>query len=251
MSSTMDDGFGDWRIAAAARIAKDIPAAYPGVPSHKAGSAVYQSALVQTDTGENVGFTLPSSTAMAINVAMNAGAQANKLKKMLVFDNVVTPNGAGKSVSNRVNSVLYDFFEQCMVSVTFSYQALEVFSNHTIARELKKAMTVKRRKKRILLSPEDLERQLSTEEKLSVVLPEIRNLPTPKGKQPWESFKKLKYARDATIHLKSKDQQVVDRESLFFVFLSQDPESFPRAAVEMIRYFTSTNEPRWLSELVE
>jgi hypothetical protein len=244
----MEDGF-DWRIAAATRIVNPIPAAYPGGPSHRGGSALFQSALVETHSGENIGFTLPSATAMAINVAINAGKEANKLKRKLVFDDVVTFNGPGRSVSNSANSMLYDFFEQCMISVAFSYQALEVFSNHTIARDQKGSMVVKRRKKRAVLAPIELERHLSTEEKLTIVLPKIKNVPTPKGKHSWQLFKKLKHARDATIHLKYRDQQAVDRDSLFFVFLNEDPESFPRAAVEIILYFNPSDAPRWLQFL--
>lgn len=44
-----EDGFGDWRIAAASRLDRDLPEAFPGGPSHKAGAAVYLSALVTTE----------------------------------------------------------------------------------------------------------------------------------------------------------------------------------------------------------
>lgn len=244
--SYMDDGLGDWRIAAASRLAKDVPAAYPGGPSHKVGTAVYLSCLVQTEEGENIGFTLPSSTAMALNIAVKAGRAATALKKEIKFKSVVTPNGPGRSVSSQSTPVLYDFFEQCMVAVTFSYQALEVFCNHTIAREQKTGMDIKRGNKRHLLIPREIERQLSTEDKLSQVLPRIKGVPTPKGKKPWEAYRKLKDARDATIHLKSADQRVVDRESLFFVFLSRNPESFASASLEMIKYFTGREDHRWM-----
>jgi len=42
-----DDDIGDWRIEAAATLAKDVPAAYPGGPSHKAGAHVYLSHVVK------------------------------------------------------------------------------------------------------------------------------------------------------------------------------------------------------------
>ena len=43
----MQDGLGDWRIALATRLVKDVPAAYPGGPSHKAGAPVYVSSLTK------------------------------------------------------------------------------------------------------------------------------------------------------------------------------------------------------------
>jgi len=241
-----DDGLGDWRYAAASRLAKDVPAAYPGGPSHKAGAPVYQSALVKTVDGENIAFTAPSATAMALNVARKAANHATTLHEQLEYRRVVTPDGPGKGICTSSDSRLFDFFEQCMVSAVFSYHALEVFCNHTISREVNQAVDVKRRGKRSSLRPSELERQLSTEEKLSQVLPKLKGLPTPKGKAVWEPFKRLKEVRDSTVHLKSGDQYTIDRESLFFQFLSRRANEYPAAAVAMIRYFSPEGEPRWL-----
>ena len=206
----MEDEFGDWRISAVGTIKEDIPAAYPGGPSHKAGTPIYQSTLVQTEDKQNIGFTLPSSTAMALNIAINAAKSAKDFKSRIAYGKVATPQGSGLAVNHDSDECLFNYFEQCMIAVTFSYQAIEVFCNHTIAREIKEATEVKRRKKRVILSPLELERQLSTEEKISLILPKIKGLPTPKGKRPWEAFKKLKEARDSTIHMKNIDQQAVD-----------------------------------------
>ena len=139
-----------------------------------------------------------------------------------------------------------------MISVTFSFQALEVFANHTISRNLKESIEVKRRKKKVLLAPREIESQLSTDEKLATVLPKILNLPTPKGKQVWQEYKMLKDTRDATIHLKSYDLKSTnedENELLFFQFLNIDPLRYPKAAEAMVRYFQKDNVPRWLGAL--
>lgn len=60
---------------------------------------------------------------------------------------------------------------------------------------------------------------------------------------------KLKDARDAAVHLKHGDQQTVDKESLFFQFLSGRYMRYPEASIEMIRWFVSDNEPRWLTSI--
>lgn len=129
-----DDGLGDWRIYAATRLAKDVPAAFPGGPSHKAGAPVYQTHLVKSKEGKYIGFLMPSTTAMALNIAVSASRRAKELRGKLEYKDVLTPHGAGKSVKDETTSILFDFFEQCMISVTFSFQALEVFSNYTNAR---------------------------------------------------------------------------------------------------------------------
>lgn len=71
-----------------------------------------------------------------------------------------------------------------MATVTSSFQALEVFSNHSVSRNNFPGMEIKRRKKRQFFSATEIERNLSTDEKLSTVLPVIFELP-PKGKKPW------------------------------------------------------------------
>lgn len=248
----IEDGLGDWRIAAASRLAKDLATAFPGGPSHKAGTAVYQFELVQTPTGENLGFLTPSATALAFSIALSASENARRLFKALTYDSVLTPHGRGKSISSERTGELFNFFEQCMITVTFSFQALEVYANHTISRNLREPTEVKRGKTKLLLMPFELERQLSTDEKLASVLPRIHNVPTPKGKQVWEKFKVLKDTRDATIHLKSQDLKSSGKsgkEHLFFQFLNVDPAQFPKAAEEMVRYFERKHVPRWLSAL--
>ena len=248
----ISDGLGDWRIAAASRLAKELAAAFRGGPSHKAGTAVYQTELVQTPTGEYLGFLTPSATAMAFSVALSASHSAKSLYATLTYDSVLTPHGRGKSISNERIGELFNFFEQCMIAVAFSFQAIEVYANHTISRNLRESIEVKRGKKRILLTPPELERQLSTDEKLASVLPRLLNVPTPKGKQVWEKYKVLKDTRDATIHLKSydlKSNNESDNEHLFFQFLNIDPLQYPKAAEAMVKYFERQNVARWLSAL--
>lgn len=247
-----DDGLGDWRIAVATRLAEDLLVAFPGGPSHKTGAPVCQAELIQNSKGEFIGFIAPSATAMAFHIAIEASKKALGLYDMLTYDGVFTPHGPGKSISKERSGELFDFFEQCMISATFSFQALETFCNHTIVRELKQPMEFKRREKNIILNPQEIERQLSTDEKLATVLPKIKNVPTPKGKKVWEQFKVLKDARDSTIHLKSIDQYSANttrKETLFFQFLNHKAVEYPLAAEAMIQYFVGNNKPRWLDLL--
>lgn len=79
----MDDNLGDWRISAVTTLTEDVPAAYPGGPSHKAGAGIYQVCLVETEENEHVGFTLPSATAMAFNIALEAAKNASQLKSAI------------------------------------------------------------------------------------------------------------------------------------------------------------------------
>jgi hypothetical protein len=67
-----DDQLGDWRVQAASRLAKDLPAAFSGGPSHKAGTPVHQLTYVRDPKNTNIGFVTPSAVAMALNIAIQA-----------------------------------------------------------------------------------------------------------------------------------------------------------------------------------
>lgn len=142
-----------------------------------------------------------------------------------------------------------------MMAVTFSFQALEAFCNHTITNDLEGTFTLTRKNEGRAFTAIELEREVSTEEKLSSVLPEILGVKSPKGGKVWQDFVTLKRARDSTTHLKSSDQypdRNVDRETLFYQFLNNDPTDFPKAAIRMIVYFAETKRlPRWLLKPVE
>lgn len=243
------DAFGDWRIQAVATLAQDVPAAYPGGPSHKAGVPVYLVSAAKHDEHNSIGFVTPNHPALALNIALGASKKANHLKQTLAFKDVVTPSGPGKSVAHENLPHLYDFFEQCMISATFSFQALESYCNSVIKSEAKEPIRIKRRKKWVSLLPNEAERKLSTEEKVTIVIPELLNVSTPKGKKHWLGFKTLKATRDATIHLKSSDMynmEQTDDKSLFFHFLNNDIMLFPTTSFGLIHYFLEAIKiPRW------
>ncbi|MEZ8252831.1 hypothetical protein AB4116_01010 [Vibrio splendidus] len=246
----MKDELGDYRIAVVTTLTADVPAAFSGGPSYKAGTPLYQSSLVRNESNELISFILPSSTAMALNTSLKSAKRANKLRDSIEFRSVLTPDGKGLAVTNESNEALFDYFEECMVAVTFAFQTLELFCNHSISRHMTEGMEIKRNKGRLYMSPSELERQLSTEEKLALVLPKVLNKSTPKGKQPWEQYKKLKVARDSTIHMKYTDQQVLSHDTLYFQFLNNtDVTIYAEAAINMLLWFTSGTVPRWLEKL--
>jgi hypothetical protein len=260
MEENMDDTLGDWRIQGIARVTQDIPAAYPGGPSHKAGTPIYLSTSTRGTGNQPIGFTTPSSTALALNTAINASTESNRLFKLIIFEEVITPEGPGRAIFPKNAGPLFDYFESCMISITFSFQALETFCNWEIADKVKGTITVKRSKGDEDLIADELERKLSTEEKLHLILPSLFGTASPKGRKVWENFKKLKHARDSIVHIKASDQypnrsnlETVDQDSLYFVFLNNKMTDFSKAAIELIRYFYNAPNkvPRWLQKSME
>lgn len=252
-----DDGYGDWRLAIASHITKDMPATAAGAPAHKAGARVTQAQLTRNAQGQPIGFTNPSAVAMALNIAMRADCQAQELRAKLVYSEIVTPWGSGQGVEGEED--LFDYFEQCMIVTAFSYQALESYCNLVISQNLKGTFRFERGKETRGMTADDLERSASTEKKLDQVLPQLLSMASPKGKTAWANFVVLQRARNATVHLKAQDQnprirgsEDLDRPSLFYRFLHDDVSDLPKAAVAMIHYFARFPEvPRWLRHPME
>jgi hypothetical protein len=233
----------DWRIRAVTHLAADVPAAYPGGPSHKAGALVVQATAARDVRGNNIGFTTPSAVALALNLAMRASDQA-QLRRAEVRESVaVSPFGSGTSVTHETTAALYDYFEHCMTALTFSFQALEAYCNEVISDKVTAQYLFKNRRGTRSFTASEVERCLSTEEKLGVVLPDLLDIPTPKGTRMWQDFARLKELRDATVHIKSRDSvprvmkpSDLDEATLFVRFLDIDVASFPKAAVSLIAY---------------
>lgn len=242
----------DWRMQGVTTLAKDVPAAYPGGPSHKAGDPVYTSMLTRNAQGDLIGFISPSPSALAFDIALKAGEEASRQRKTLAFHKGVTPWGEGKNVATENSSILFDFFESCMISVTFSMQSLEVFSNSIIADELKKrTMPVNIKKKTRYMNAIEIQENISVTRKLDEILPTVLKIDSPaKNKILWTNFLELKRIRNTTIHMKASDSHSgsdIDRETLFFEFFRTDPRIFPKYALDICNYFAPrVRNPRWI-----
>ncbi len=253
-----DDGLGDWRIRATSSLARSFTSADGHV--YKVGSPVRLMTVTKVKKDQVLSFTTPSPPALALSIAIRAVGRAKELQEKLTFTENMQSclisydkselEGFIALITN--DTSLYDFFEECMVAVTFSFQALETFSNMLIAEKLKHTYLLKRGKKTLELTPEKLQRRASTEEKVGTILPEILSMDGPKQKEKkvWQKFKQLQKARDTTIHMKALDADSglnINKKTLFYEFLRGKGEEFPRAAIDMMAFFSKDGVlPRWL-----
>ncbi len=208
--------------------------------------------------GQAVSFATPSAVALALSIAMKAELAARTLHGKLGYENSLTPWGTGKSIIPEQVGDLFDYFEQCIITVSSSFLALESYCNLSISNHLTGTFDLHRRREGRdevkTLSAPDLERTVPIEEKLATVLPKLLNVRSPKGSKMWQHFVMLKRVRDATTHLKSHDQYPLadpesdmDEESLLYQYLNANVYAFPKTAVSMIHYFEKpTGIPRWL-----
>lgn len=248
-----DDGLGDWRLRAVSRLAKGFTS--PEGHVYKAGSLVSHVTVTAMGKGQVLSFTTASPPALALSIAIRAASRATQLRERLAFTERVEsyPLFHKKADVERLitnDTALYDFFEECMIAVAFSFQSLETFANTIIAEKLGHPYLLKRREENLELSADELQRKASTEEKLGTILPEILSMESPKGKKIWQDFKRLKTVRDTTIHMKALDAHSginIDRETFFYKLLQVKAIEFPRIAIDMIAYFSKDEQlPRWL-----
>jgi hypothetical protein len=277
-TSIEQDGLGDWRFQAVTRLASDQPPAYPGGPSHKAAAPVYLISRTETADHPDFMFRTPNAAALALQSAFHAAERASALWPQIAFDEVQTPEGKGESVTLASMPILFDYFEECATTATASFRAIEAFANQTVGTHVHNPITLPRRKRPEIfqlsiirrfpfikflenktsetLNSDEIEKRISTEEKISVIIPDIIQKSTPKGRREWQHFVELRDVRNAAIHFKSADQYLTPgkttTESLYYYLLNHDPRIYPRTALAIIWALrVETDVPRWLLHLAE
>jgi len=238
----------DWRIQFSTTTVTEIPAAYPGGPSHPAGSTIVVVSLVQPSEGPPIAFPAPSAAALALGAATRAAKTAAAIKREFRF--AAAPGENVRRLEGAATSQLFDYFEHCFVAVVFSVQSLEAYCNYKIALNLKGKVKVERRGELVELSAEEAERQLSTDEKLGTTLPGLLGVESPRGRSEWEPYVRLRRLRDATVHMKSHHQWTLASrnfdESPYSWFVQESPLQIPLPAIRMLRRFAIEHERAWL-----
>ena len=244
------DPYFDWRIWFATTLAADLPAAFPGGPSHEAGAAV-RVATVAGDA-RSPSFITPSSSALALGASIRAAEEADDRRTSLSLTSVIGPDGRGISIADESTSALYDFFERAYVAIVFSYQAIEAYANEQIAGRLTAPIEMSVRGRIETLDAESIERWIPTSQKLVDVLPALRNVASPKKALWWPSFKELERLRDATVHLKAghaypRATSRLRRSYFHELLAAKSIRLFPQIAVRTIGHFeTDPPRPGWL-----
>lgn len=120
------DNLGDWRIESVTTVAKAIGDIQVGTP-------VRLMSVAKHKKHRFLSFVTPSAPALCLNVALNAAALAEGIRPRLYLTATQTHTGQrGFQIKDESMSDLFYFFEQCIIAVTMSFQALELFANGII-----------------------------------------------------------------------------------------------------------------------
>ncbi len=242
---TPSDGMGDWRIEAITRVEKGGP--LPGGGVANPGDVLTKITVTLDATHGPVNFPTPSPVALALNIACHAAIEATERRAQHSFPQRM--NDGTHAIGTRSVPDIYAYFEQFMVAVTFSLQALESYANGVIAHHLKTPFTVKRKSGDQAWEIEDLERFTTLDEKFSQILPALLAVRSPKGTKIWQRFRDLKDFRDSTVHFKSKHHYVrnqVDKQTIYYRCLNHEPKAYVWTALLLIRHYCDKTPERWL-----
>jgi hypothetical protein len=242
----------DWRIYFAAQVS-GVSGANP--VGAQPGDIVVPITDTRTPEEGRVHFPVVSPYRLALGIAIRASADAKRTRKEVRF--AVREKGAqSRGIELPTPPALFDYFEQCMIAATFSYQALETYANQVVEENLRggSTLTVQRRQGPEAFDAATLQREVSTEEKVATVLPMLLNIAFDKSGKLWQQFTIMRRVRDSIIHLKAKDHYVrgsLDKETVFFRLLNNDPRSYPRTALGVMRLFAGGMRLSWLTHAEE
>lgn len=236
----------DWRLFVAAEVGDITPnnalRAQPG------DIVVVLTTTKLRDEGQ-LAFPKVSPYRLALSIAIRSSREAATLRKELHF--FARPGSKMRDLDLKSLPTLYDYFEQCMIAATFSYQSLETYSNQVIEDNLPdgKTFVVHRKGEDRALDAASLQRDASTEEKVTTIVPQLIGKPLAKQSKLWQQFTILQRVRDSIIHLKTVDHRSaaeLDRETVFYRLLNNTPSLYPKTAVEVMRHFVGPGELSWL-----
>jgi hypothetical protein len=241
----LPDALGDWRIEAVMRVRGDQ--VLPSGQLAKDGTLGWKTTLTDDQLYGQVGFPTPQPIALVLHIALTAALNARIARKNITYPRI---SDSGTRCAEAVQApLLYEYFEQCMITAVFAFQSIELFANHNIWNKVKAPLTIQRKNKKSKLTPDQLERSLSTDDKISQVLPQLFQTSIDATSDLWTRYTSLKKMRDSIVHLKSKDHYIrgkIDEDSIYYKCLNVDPIELPWTSVSLMRFFVKHGEQRWL-----
>jgi hypothetical protein len=145
---------------------------------------------------------------------------------------------------------VFDYIEKMSAAVIFAYAALEAFANELIPDEYVHQKERRDRTGTRAIRKDEVEREVSLDEKLHAILPVILHKASPKGSITWQKYGKLQKARHRIIHLKSGDQgkytvTQTNLESAWNTLLDPSPPHYPLIAKEMMLWWYRGSDGRF------
>lgn len=247
MEEALDNDKGDWRLQATAHLSEDWVNPWTGSFSPK-GTRITVVSVIQLTQKKQLTIPVPNATAAMLNASARAYEAARNLRESSEIDKTLK-----REVSFHSEADALDYIERMIEAIVLAFSAIEAFCNENIPSDF---VYVRHDRSEVLLEAshkETVERILSTDEKLSEVLPQALKCKSPKGSSCWDGYKKLKAARNRIIHMKTDDRKSsgVDVDTVWkAIVLSPTPHL---SAKKVIDHFVKAmpNKPGWCTRFLQ
>lgn len=189
-----------------------------------------------------VSFGLPSGPALFPHLAHRAYLKVKDIDPLSLFDR----HDQGTWPDDQ--SQLFDFLEDSISHSVFAFTAIEAFANESIPNDFKYTIKAEKTGEEKVYVKDEIEKKINLDEKLHIILPNIYNIPSPKGKKVWGHYKEIKKVRDRIIHLKSVDRKASgpEAETIWGMMLRMHDKPLCDFAHEIIGYFEpAISNRRW------
>jgi hypothetical protein len=240
----LEENGNDWRMQDVGFISEDTFVSSINQVVQK-GSQITRRSMAKLNKNKFVSIVLPNATALCLSSSKRSWNDAQRIRKISNIDGSIK-----QEVEFATTADSFDYIERVMESIIMAFTALEAFVNENIPDDYEYHSNKKNTIILEIMDKQAIERWLSLDEKLSVVLPASRNVESPKGKKCWQGYRDLKTTRDRIIHMKKEDRRSSGPEipTLWHKLLKTNAPHVQ--AKEMIKFFVKQTDemPRWYSE---
>lgn len=172
------------------------------------------------------------------NIALTLSLMKKAYKKAFVMHKDLIRKKKEKTIKLEEESraLLFDYFEEIVSSVIFAYVSVEAMANAAIPEDFKMEK-VNEKGITEIWSKENIERWMSTSQKVTDILPSILKSGDIKIEKFWNNFKELEKLRNDLIHQKTVQSGAKLDSDIFQKLLKQEVFLKIKSAISVIKYF--------------
>ena len=190
-------------------------------------TAFFQRLITTKIDDTEISLAAPNEIAISLHISKKSVEQSDMLRLLIKKKGKETDSAIYESDV----AIAYDYLEEIQKAVVFSYKAVESFCNavipddYTYIKTTSKGIEEHYRK-------EQIERWLSTSEKVLSILPEIMNVSSPSQEVFWSGFKNLERIRNEIIHSKSSSSTKILKE-----LFSEKMRDYVVSSLDLLNFF--------------
>ncbi|XDD52969.1 hypothetical protein AB3N62_10795 [Leptospira sp. WS4.C2] len=179
-----------------------------------------------------INFPAPNNISISLSIMKKCLSSARELHKKILRSST----NQKIEITEMLKPDFYNYFEQIQTSIIFSYIAIEAFSNAAIP-DIFLFEKVNEKGIKETWNKENIERWMSTSEKVSNILPTILKTSDIRNENFWSNFKDLEKLRNDIIHQKTIEKGNKLDVELFHQMLNPNVINKITSSIKVIEFF--------------